>query len=132
MPNETLLAFDLGVKRIGLALGNTLTGSARPLAVMLAGERTARFEQIADFIKAWEPQRLVVGLSLDAQGQEQLMTRRCRNFANQLHARFGLPVELVDERYSSLAADTVSSQFGQDAVAAAIILQSYLDSMATS
>ena len=79
----------------------------------------------------WSPERLVVGLPLDDTGADTAMTRRARRFGNQLHGRFGLPVEFVDERYSSAV---VEAGFGRadkarvDAAAAAVILQAWLDS----
>ena len=71
--------------------------------------------------------RVVVGLALDTDGSDQYATNRCRRFANQLHGRFGLPVELVDERGSSVQAQRITGQAPDDAVAAAIILQRYFD-----
>ncbi|NYE24256.1 Holliday junction resolvase RuvX [Pigmentiphaga litoralis] len=131
MPDETLLAFDYGTQFIGIAVGNTLTAHARPLEVLGNTSRDARFARIDALIKEWQPGRLVVGLSLNVDGEEQPMTAHCRKFANQLKGRFGLPVVLVDERGTSLAAQSEmgGSRRGKrvDAVAAAIILQSYFD-----
>lgn len=133
MPDETLLAFDYGTQFIGVAIGNTLTGQARPLEVFANTTRDERFGQVEAFIKAWQPSRLVVGLSLNVDGEEQPMTAHCRKFANQLKGRFGLPVLLVDERGTSLAAQSEmgKNRRGQrvDAVAASIILQSYFDGL---
>lgn len=132
MPEDTLLAFDYGTQFIGVALGNTLSGQARPLEVFANTSRQDRFARVAALIHDWEPNKLVVGLSLDAEGGEQPMSVATRKFANQLSGRFGLPVALVDERGTSLAAQAVMGKAAQrdrvDAVAAAIILQNYLDS----
>jgi putative Holliday junction resolvase len=134
MPEETLLAFDYGTQFIGVALGNTLTGQARPLEVFENPTREARFGRIQQLLDEWQPTRLVVGLALDADGGEQPMSQHCRRFANQLKGRFGLPVELVDERGTSLAAQSEMGSAGRglrvDAVAASIILQNYLDAHA--
>lgn len=128
MPEETLLAFDYGLKKIGVALANTLTRHARPLTIITAERRDLRFQAIADLIAEWRPDRVIVGLPLDSLGEEQLATTQARRFANQINGRFGVPVELVDERGSSLEAqERLGSHQPDDAVAAAIILQRYLD-----
>ena len=127
MPEETLLAFDYGTRKLGVALGNTLLRQARPLDIILEPTRIGRFARIAALIDTWHPERLVVGLALDTDGSDQYATNRCRRFANQLHGRFGLPVELVDERGSSVQAQRITGQAPDDAVAAAIILQRYFD-----
>ena len=123
---DLVFGFDFGIKRIGIAMGNTLTGQAQPLAVVKAIDNAARFKQIGELIAHWRPARLVVGEPLHPDGAEHEMTLRCRRFANQLHGRFGLPVTLVDERYSSAV---IQAKRGEiiDAKAAAIILQQYFD-----
>ena len=128
---ELVFGFDFGIKRIGMAMGNTLTGQAQPLAVIKAIDNAARFQQIGDLIAEWRPARLVVGEPRHPDGAEHEMTLRCRRFANQLHGRFNLPVELVDERYSSAV---ISSRRGEviDAIAASIILQQYFDDHANN
>ncbi|KCB27708.1 RNAse H domain protein, YqgF family [Bordetella hinzii CA90 BAL1384] len=128
MPEETLLAFDFGEKKIGIAIGNTLTRQARPLEIIFSERRDERFGRIAQLLQEWQPQRVVVGLALATDGGEQPATQRCRRFANQLHGRFGLAVELVDERGSSMEAQVqLGSHAPDDAMAAAVILQRYLD-----
>jgi putative Holliday junction resolvase len=130
MPDETLLGFDFGEKKIGVAIGNTLTRHARPLEIIFSEIRDARFGRIAALLQEWQPQRVVVGLALDADGGEQPATARCRRFANQLNGRFGLAVELVDERGSSMEAQRMlGTNAPDDAMAAAVILQRYLDSL---
>ncbi|QOY93954.1 Holliday junction resolvase RuvX [Massilia sp. UMI-21] len=123
---DIVLGFDFGVKRIGIAMGNTLTGQAQPLTVVKAVDNATRFQVIGDLIDEWKPARLVVGEPRHPDGAEHDMTLRCRRFANQLHGRFSLPVELVDERYSSAV---IPQRRGEiiDAKAAAIILQQYFD-----
>ena len=127
MPEETLLAFDYGTKRLGVAMGNTLLRQARPLEIISAVTRDARFGRIAQLLKEWEPDRLVVGLALNVAGEDQYATLQCRRFANQLHGRFNLPVVLVDERGSSVQAQAIVGNAPDDAVAATIILQRYFD-----
>lgn len=123
---EIVFGFDFGIKRIGIAMGNSLTGQAQPLAVVKAIDNAARFQQIGELIAQWCPARLVVGEPRHPDGAEHEMTLRCRRFANQLHGRFNLPVQLVDERYSSAV---IQAKRGEviDAKAAAIILQQYFD-----
>jgi putative Holliday junction resolvase len=126
---DIVFGFDFGVKRIGIAMGNTLTGQAQPLTVIKAVDNATRFQVIGDLINEWKPARLVVGEPRHPDGAEHDMTLRSRRFANQLHGRFNLPVELVDERYSSAV---IPQRRGEiiDAKAAAIILQQYFDAHA--
>jgi len=128
---DIVFGFDFGTRRIGIAMGNTLTGQAQPLSVVSAIDNATRFAVIGDLIEQWRPARLVVGEPRHPDGAEHEMTLRARRFANQLHGRFGLPVVLVDERYSSVV---VPSRRGEkvDDKAAAIILQQYFDDHANS
>jgi len=132
--SATVLAFDFGEARIGVAVGETLIGSARPLLTIAEPSNAARFAAIEQLIGQWQPARLVVGLPRNDDGSEHAMSARCRRFANQLQGRFGLAVTLVDERYSSLEANAGLQQRGLgwqvrkslvDAHAAQVILQSY-------
>ena len=136
MPDETLLAFDFGTRRIGVAVGTAMLKTARPLLTIDAEANAIRFETIGRLIAQWQPNRLVVGLPLALDGSEHEMSARARRFAQQLHGRFGLPVALADERLSSVAAEDNLRRKGRDArrdkaavdaEAAAIILQSYLE-----
>jgi len=132
----TLLAFDFGIKRTGVAVGNTIAHSTQPL-VTLQGEQTeVRFSAIAALIKEWQPAALVVGLPSNDDGTPHELTRLCRRFANRLKGRFNLPVILVDERYTSASASTKLTEMGVrgirqkpliDQVAAQYILQAYFD-----
>ncbi|CAN5426765.1 Holliday junction resolvase RuvX [soil metagenome] len=128
---ETLLAFDFGLKRIGVAVGNSLLKQAQPLMIIEAATNDEKFARIALLIAQWQPGRCIVGLPRHPDGAEHEMTVRCRRFANQMHGRFGVPVVLVDERYSSAV---IPQQRGEliDAHAAAIILQQYFDDHAES
>jgi putative Holliday junction resolvase len=123
---EIVFGFDFGIKRIGIAMGNTLTGQAQPLAVVKSIDNAARFAQIGALINEWRPAKLVVGEPFHPDGAEHEMTLRCRRFANQLHGRFGLPVQLVDERYSSAVIQAKRGEVIDDK-AASIILQQYFD-----
>ena len=126
MSVDTIFAFDFGVKRIGVAMGNTMIRQAQPVKVISAIDNATRFAAIAALLDEWKPARLVVGLPMHPDGAEHEMTARARKFANQLNGRFNLPVELVDERYSSAV---ISAKRGEviDDRAAAIILQQYFD-----
>lgn len=133
MPEQTLIAFDYGTKKIGVAIGNTLTRVARPLEIITSVTRDQRFADIARVLNEWQPDKVVVGLPLTETGEAQYATLRCRRFANQLHGRFGALVELVDERGSSMEAqELLGSNAPDDAVAAAVILQRYLDALPPS
>lgn len=133
MPEQTLIAFDYGTKKIGVAIGNTLTRVARPLEIITSVTRDQRFADIARVLHEWQPDKIVVGLPLTETGETQYATLRCRRFANQLHGRFGALVELVDERGSSMEAqELLGSNAPDDAVAAAVILQRYLDALPPS
>lgn len=121
-----LLAFDVGRKKTGVAIGNLLTGDARPLAIARGG-RTAQLAAIDAHVQEWHPQTLLVGLPLYLDGREHGMTRFCRVFADILRRRFNLPVEFADERLSTAAARTETTAGGAvDAVAAGIILRDWL------
>lgn len=130
MPEQTLLAFDYGLKKIGVALGNTLTRHARPLTILTPATRELKFQQVQRLLEEWQPDSVVVGLPLTLSGEEQPASRQSRRFANQLNGRFGVVVHLVDERGSSLEAQhMMGTNEPDDAVAAAVILQRYLDAL---
>lgn len=134
----TVLGFDFGLARIGVAVGETETGHAHPLPVIAEEANAARFAAIEALLAEWKPTALAVGLPTHMDGSEHAMTVRCRRFANQLHGRYGLPVALVDERLSSAEAEERLSEAGHqgwrkqkprlDSTAAQIILLQYLES----
>jgi len=140
MPDGTILAFDFGTERIGVAVGEGLLGQARALTTIESPANDARFAAIGKLIAEWQPARLVVGLPLRLDGSEHEMTARSRRFAHQLEGRYRLPVELVDERLSSAEAER-NLQSGHaakpglnkpakarvDAEAARIILQDWFE-----
>jgi putative holliday junction resolvase len=119
---QTVLAFDLGMARTGLAIGNTLTRSARGLKVLHAKNKADRLAAAQTAIKEWQPNCLVLGLPCYPDGKPHDMTRAAMNFAKALATISDLPVYLVDERYSSAIAGVET-----DADAAAVILQHYFD-----
>ena len=129
---QTILAFDFGLKRTGVAVGNTLTGGARPLTTIETEENAKRFARIEELLAEWQPDFLVVGVPFDQYGGETPMVRRARRFGQQLGGRYGLPVKFVDERYSSAVVEDAmrpgkDDKAAVDAAAAAVILQAWLD-----
>ncbi len=98
-----VLGFDFGLKRIGVAVGQAVTGTASPLDV-LDNQAALLWRTVNDLIDEWRPQKLVVGLPLSLDGTETDMSRQCRKFARHIHGRSGLPVYLQDERLTSRAA----------------------------
>lgn len=132
----TVLAFDFGTRRIGVAVGNTLLRMARPLATIEGEANEVRFAAIAALIGEWQPDELVVGVPVHADGAPHGMTMRARRFSRQLAGRFGLPVVEVDERYTTQAAQSQLDDAGKggrdgraqrDQIAAQLILQAYFD-----
>jgi len=136
MERGSVLAFDFGLKRIGVAVGDWENRLAHPLETLAGEGNDARFGRIAELIQEWRPLQLVCGLPFSMDGTEHDLTRRARRFANQLNGRFSLPVALVDERLTSFDADLRLREAGvkgsarkglDDAVAAQQILQDYFD-----
>jgi putative Holliday junction resolvase len=121
---KTILAFDFGEKRIGVAVGNTITKTTEALKIIQEKNQDEKFKAIEVLIQEWQPQLLVVGLPTHPDGAEHEMTQKAKRFGNQLHGRFQKEVVWVDERYTS-----VSVQDGNDALAAQLILQQYLDTL---
>jgi putative holliday junction resolvase len=101
---EVALAFDFGGRRIGVACGDTVSRRASPLGVIPADAAGPRWEAIGSLVRDWQPALMVVGLPYNADGSESAAALLARDFALELTRRYGLPVELVDERYSSLEA----------------------------
>jgi len=138
-PDATVLAFDFGTQRIGVAVGNTLTRRAHPLTTIQGERSDERFAAIAALVAEWHPGALLVGLPTHADGSAHEMTQRAQRFARQLDGRFGLPVALVDERWTTQAAQSAQDAAGgsensgrrgranRDQVAAQLILQSWFD-----
>lgn len=122
----TLMAFDYGVKRTGVAVGNTLLAQAQPLTTVQA-EGDARFALIARLIDEWRPAMLVVGVPRHPDGAPHENTRRAERFARQLQGRFRLPVHEVDERYSTTEVLANGGRGDTDARAAAVLLQQYFE-----
>ena len=135
-PAGTVLAFDFGTERIGVAVGETELGVAHPLATVSNRAVAECFRAIDALIIEWRPALLLVGLPTHADGTPHAMTARARRFARQLEGRFALPVAFTDERFTTRAASSAlrdaavparGRKGARDAVAAQLILQDYLD-----
>jgi putative Holliday junction resolvase len=134
---RTLLGFDVGRVRIGIAVGHELTGAARPLATLTVREQRIDWCAIARLITDWQPDLLIVGVPRQADGGANAITKAALQFGRQLRSRYQLPVETIDERLSSRAAENFlqasprsrTGRRGQtvDAVAAAIIVETWLN-----
>jgi putative Holliday junction resolvase len=124
MTDGVVLAFDFGARRIGVAIGNGVTREARPLTSVDSVSSAGRWATLGGLVADWQPARFVVGIPLHPDGTPHEMTARCERFARQLEGRFRLPVERVDERYSSAVAARADDV---DAAAAALILQQWFD-----
>jgi len=132
----TVLAFDFGLRHIGVAVGETSLGVAHPLGSIEAERNDARFAAIGGYIDEWQPARLVLGLPRNMDGSEHELTLRVRRFARQLEGRYHLPVDFVDERLTSLEAEGRLRDMARGGrahktlshpLAAQIILQNYFD-----
>ena len=134
----TVLAFDFGTRRIGVAVGTTITRSARPLTTIDAPEGHERSAALERVIEEWHPDLLVVGLPVHADGTPHAMTQRARRFGEELHVRFAIPVAYADERYTSELASAALAGRGRagraerDQTAAQIILQGWFDDNAAA
>jgi putative Holliday junction resolvase len=141
----TVLSFDFGLQRVGVAVGECEVGTAHPLPPLAAASQSGRFTAIARLVNEWRPALFVVGRPLGEDGAPHETTRRAERFARQLGGRFGLPVELVDERYSSVEVESrMRAAYGArkavklargkalDSQAAQLLLQQYFDARKAS
>ncbi|WP_193075001.1 Holliday junction resolvase RuvX [Pseudomonas sp. FME51] len=136
-PLQRVLGFDYGTRQIGVAVGQTLTGNARPLKELRARDGIPDWEQIAALLREWQPDALVVGLPLNMDGTPSEMSARAEKFSRRLHGRFQLPVHCVDERLSTFEAKQTLRETGRgtpssyrdnpvDSLAAALLLETWL------
>ena len=141
----TVLAFDFGLQRIGVAVGEVAPRTAHPLPPLAAATQSGRFTAIEALVKEWKPVLFVVGRPLGEDGAPREMTRRAERFARQLEGRFGLRVQLVDERYSSVEVESrMRAAYGArkavklargkalDSQAAQLVLEQYFDERASA
>ena len=135
---RTLIGFDFGTKRIGIAIGQEVTGTVNPLTTVTAIKHKPDWESISKIIAEWQPDLLVVGLPLHMDGTEQEMTQAARRFSNQLNGRYQIPIALMDERLSSNEAESILNEQSSfrstvfqdkaqiDMISAQLILQSWM------
>ena len=139
MTSKTVMAFDYGQRRIGVAIGQQLTATSRPLDTVVVKQNKPDWEHITRLLKEWQPDLLLIGLPMNMDGTEHEMSKAARRFANQLNGRYQLPVELVDERLSSIEAEAIISEARSrgeikkgkakqaiDQIAADLIIQTWL------
>lgn len=126
---QSFLAFDFGHARTGVAFGTRFLGRGQPLPTIRTEAKEQRLQQAGEKIKEWQPDALVVGVPYHPDGAAHENTARAQKFGRQLHARFGLPVFEVDERYSTTEALAAGSR-DADAASACIILEQFLRSLA--
>jgi len=127
MTDAVVLGFDFGMARIGIAVGQRITRTASPLFVLRARDGTPDWRVIERVISEWRPERLIVGLPLNMDGTGSDMSRLAEKFGRRLEGRFGLPVDMVDERLTSRAArDYAGEGEWLDAIAAKLILETWL------
>ncbi len=136
-----VIGFDYGVKNIGVAIGQSLIGSASELAPLKARDGVPNWDQINQLLKEWQPALAVIGLPLNMDGSDSELSQRARKFANRLNGRFGIKTALMDERLSTREAKTIAREDGHkgnyrenpiDSLAARLILESWLTSQPES
>ena len=134
---RTLLGFDFGTRSIGVAIGQEITGSAQPLRALKANDGVPNWDEIQKLLAEWQPDRVIVGLPLNMDGTEQPLTQRARKFANRIHGRFGIVVELQDERLTTTVARARLFERGGfrglekgmvDGISALLILEAWMES----
>lgn len=141
MANRTIIAFDFGTLSIGIAIGQEITATARPLTAIKAKDGKPNWLDIEKIIQEWQPELAIVGLPLSMDGTEQPISNQARKFANRLHGRFGIQVTLHDERLTTIEARAqLFNQGGYralnkikiDSISAVIILESWFEQHASS
>ncbi|MFV9998064.1 MAG: Holliday junction resolvase RuvX [Arsenophonus endosymbiont of Dermacentor nuttalli] len=136
MTNRTIIAFDFGTLSIGIAIGQEITATARPLTALKAKDSKPNWLEIEKILQEWQPELTIVGLPLNMDGTEQPISNQARKFANRLHGRFGIQVTLHDERLSTIEAKAQLFKQGGyralnksniDSISAVIILESWFE-----
>lgn len=127
MPShKTVMAFDYGTRRVGVAIGNSVAQMGQALKTISQANMDVRFQELAALLKEWQPDQLVVGLPVHPDGTPHEMTAKAKRFGNQLHGRFQLPVAWVDERYSSVVLEGDDKMRDNlDSHSAVLILEQY-------
>jgi putative Holliday junction resolvase len=136
-----IMAFDYGLSQIGVAVGNALLGTSQALPILRARDGQPDWDRVAALINEWQPDQLVVGDPLNMDGSVSELAERARKFSRRLHGRFGLAVDLVDERLSSFAVKQEQREAGHrgnyreqpiDSLAAELLLQDWLRSRSST
>lgn len=134
--SRTLLGFDFGMKSIGVAVGQEVTGTASPLPALKAQDGIPDWQQIQHIIDQWQPHMAIVGLPLNMDGTEQHVTHAARKFANRIHTKFKLPIDTCDERLTTADAKARLFELGGykkldkgkvDSVSACLIVESWIE-----
>lgn len=123
---ELAMAFDFGTKRIGVAVGQKITGTATPMCVVKARDGKPEWQVIDQLVEEWKPKVLVVGLPINMDGTESDMSIAAARFSRRLHGRYGIRIELMDERLSTFEAREFETTDQVDAIAAKLILETWL------
>ena len=127
----TVMAFDYGTRRVGVAVGNSITRAGEALKTIAAANADTLFKEIEGLLAEWQPNQLIVGLPTHPDGADHEMTTKSKRFGNQLYGRFNLPVDWVDERYSSVVLEGDADMHDNlDAHSAALILEQYFAELA--
>ncbi|MDC0069185.1 Holliday junction resolvase RuvX [Gammaproteobacteria bacterium] len=121
-----VMAFDFGTTKIGIAVGQKITGTATPVAIVKARDGIPRWPVIDQLMEEWQPTVLVVGLPINIDGTESDMSKAATRFSRRLHGRYGIGIELMDERLSSFEAREFETPDQLDAIAAKLILETWL------
>lgn len=131
---DTLLGFDYGSRKIGVAIGQRLTGTANPLTTLRAVKNQPDWQRIGQLVEEWHPDALIVGLPIQMNGTDAEMAAPARRFARQLHGRFKLPVHMIDEKltsreaWSRIGGKAIKDVAQIDAMAAKLILETWFSS----
>ncbi len=132
-PIETVIGFDYGTNWIGIAVGQTLTAQARPLTAIKSFKHSPDWEAISLLISEWKPQKLIVGLPTSDYSETKYMTDKASRFSRQLHGRFHIDTELIDERLTTREAYTIAIDSGShkskseiDSLSAVLITETWL------
>lgn len=123
---ELAMAFDFGTKRIGVAVGQKITGTATPVTVVKAKDGKPEWQIIDRLVEEWKPTVFVVGLPINMDGTESDMSKAASRFSRRLHGRYGIRIELIDERLSTFEAREFETPDKLDAIAAKLILETWL------
>ncbi|MBT5700328.1 MAG: Holliday junction resolvase RuvX [Gammaproteobacteria bacterium] len=124
--NNLAMAFDFGTTKIGVAVGQQITGTASPVAVVKARDGIPQWLAIDRLVEEWQPKVLVVGLPINMDGTESDMSKAAARFSRRLHGRYGIRIELMDERLSTFEAREFENPDQLDAIAAKLILETWL------